>query len=133
MKYACFGYVDEEKLAQMPEAEMNAIVDQCTAYDDELRRNGHFAGGEGLQTARNTITLRYRNGKVSVTDGPFVETKEQIGGILFLEAKDLNDAIRLLSAHPGAQFGPWEIRPIEDITPVIRASEERRKAAGRQL
>jgi hypothetical protein len=129
MKYACFGYVDEAKFEKIPEAEMNAMMDECFAYDDELRKGGHFAGGEGLQSARNTTTLRYQNGKVTVTDGPFVETKEQVGGILFLEAKDLNEAIQLLSRHPGAKIGPWEIRPIEDMTPILRASEERRRAA----
>jgi hypothetical protein len=131
MKYACLGYVDEEKLAAMPEAELNAAMDECFEYDDVLRKGGHFAGGEGLQSARNTTTLRYRNGKVTVTDGPFVETKEQIGGILILEARDLNEAIQLLSNHPGARMGPWEIRPIEDMTPLLRASEERRRAAAK--
>jgi len=131
MKYACFGYVDEDKLGTIPEGEMNAIMDECFAYDDELRRGGHFAGGEGLQASRNTTTLRHRNGKVTVTDGPFIETKEQVGGILFLEARDLNEAIQLLSNHPGAKFGPWEIGPIEDVTPFLRASEGRRRAAAK--
>jgi len=129
MKYACLGYIDEEKLATIPEGQLNAMMDECFAYDDVLRKGGHFAGGEGLQGSRNTITLRYQNGKVSVTDGPFIETKEQVGGILFLEARDLNEAIQLLSHHPGAKMGPWEIRPIEDMTPILRASEERRRAA----
>jgi len=128
MKYACFGYVDESKFETIPENEMNALIDECFAYDDLLRKGGHFAGGEGLQSARNTITLRYQNGKMSITDGPFVETKEQVGGILFLEAKDLNEAIQLLTNHPGAKFGPWEIRPIEDMIPAQKASEERRRA-----
>jgi hypothetical protein len=132
MKYACFGYIDEKKFEAIPETELNAMMDECFAYDDELRKGGHFAGGEGLQSARNTTTLRYQNGKVTVTDGPFAETKEQVGGILFLEAKDLNEAIQLLSKHPGAKFGPWEIRPIQDMTPVVRASEERRRAAARR-
>ncbi len=131
MKYACLGYVDEGKLETIPEAELNAAMDECFAYDDELRRGGHFAGGEGLQGSRNTTTLRYRTGKVTVTDGPVIETKEQIGGILFLEAKDLNEAIQLMSNHPGARFGPWEIRPIEDMTPALRASEARRRAAAK--
>ena len=131
MKYACFGYIDEKRLEKIPEGEMNAMIDECLAYDDVLRKGGHFAGGEGLQSARNTTTLRYQNGKVNVTDGPFVETKEQVGGVLYLEAADLNEAIRLLSNHPGVKFGPWEIRPVEDMTPMIRASEERRRAAAR--
>ena len=70
--------------------------------------------------------LRYQNGKVSVTDGPYAETKELLGGLLILEARDLNHAIQLLSKHPGVKMGPWEIRPVEDITPMIRESERRR-------
>jgi len=131
MKYACFGYIDEKSFEKVKEGEMNAMVDECYAYDDLLRKNGHFAGGEGLQSYRNSTTLRYQNGKAVVTDGPFTETKEQIGGILILEAKDLNEAIRLISNHPGMKMGPWEIRPIMDMTSMIQASEERRRAAGR--
>jgi hypothetical protein len=85
----------------MSESERNAILDECFAYDDVLRKNGHFAGGEALQSARNATTLRWQNGKVSNTDGPFAETKEQLGGILVLEARDLNHAIQLMSKHPG--------------------------------
>jgi len=132
MKFACFGYIDEEKLEKVQAGEMNTLVDECLAYDDVLRERGHFAGGEGLQSARKTTTLRYRNGEVQVTDGPFTEAKEQVGGILFLEAKDLQEAIRLLSNHPGVKVGPWEIRPVEDMTAMIRASEERRRAAVRK-
>src|SRR5512145_1888440 len=110
MKYVCLGYYDETKWETMSESERNALIDECFAYDDELRKNGHFAGGEALQSARNATTLRFRNGKVSVTDGPFAETKEQLGGILFLEARDLNHAIQLMSRHPGVKLGgPFEI------------------------
>ena len=70
----------------MAETERNALMDECFSYDDVLRKNGHFAGGEALQSARNATTLRWQNGKVSVTDGPYAETKEQLGGILILEA-----------------------------------------------
>ena len=132
MKFACFGYIDEKKLEAVSAGEMNAMVDECFAYDDVLRAGGHFVGGEGLQSARKTTTLRYRDGKVQVTDGPFAEAKEHIGGILFMEAKDLQDAVRLLSNHPGVKIGPWEIRPIEDLTPMIRASEARRRAASKK-
>ena len=131
MKYACFGYIDEKSFEKVQEGEMNAMVDECFAYDDLLRKNGHFAGGEGLQTHRNSTTLRYQDGKAVVTDGPFTETKEQVGGILFLEAKDLNEAIRLISKHPGLKMGPWEIRPIQDLSSMMQASEARRRAAGR--
>ena len=84
MKYVCLGYIDNRSFDSLPERERHALVDQCFAYDDELRRRGHFAGGEALQDARNAATLRFRDGQVTVTDGPFAETREQIGGILFL-------------------------------------------------
>jgi hypothetical protein len=126
MRYICLGYMEETKWATMSESERNAILDECFAYDDILRKNGHFAGGEALQSARNATTLRWQNGKVSVTDGPYAETKEQLGGILVLEAKDLNHAIQLMSNHPGVKFGPFEIRPVADLTEMIRESEQRR-------
>ena len=104
-------------------------MDRCFAYQDELTRGGHFKGGELLQAPRNAATLRFRDGAVTVTDGPFAETKEQIGGILFLEARDLNEAIQLVSRHPGLRVGPFEIRPVEDFGEAVRASEERRRTA----
>ena len=110
----------------MPENERNAMMDECFAYDDGLRKHGHFVGGEALQSPRNATTLRWRNGKVSLTDGPYAETKEQLGGILVLEAADLNQAIQLMSKHPGVKAGPFEIRPAEDLTEMIRESERRR-------
>ena len=109
-----------------PKAEQKAFIDQCFAYDDVLRKNGNFAGGEALQSARTAATLRWVNGKVSVTDGPFAETKEQLGGILVLEARDLNHAIELMSKHPGVKAGPFEIRPVEDMSAVMAESERRR-------
>jgi hypothetical protein len=126
MKYVCFGYYDEKKWETMSEKEQKAFIDQCFAYDDVLRKNGNFAGGEALQSARNAATLRWMNGKVSVTDGPFAETKEQLGGILVLEARDLNHAIELMSKHPGVKAGPFEIRPVEDMSAVVAESERRR-------
>ena len=130
MKYICLGYFDEKKWVALSESEQTAVLDECFAYDDVLRKNGHFVGGEALQSARNAATLQLENGKVSVTDGPFVETKEQLGGILILEATDLNHAIRLISKHPGLKIGPFEIRPGEDISAVVAESERRRSKAG---
>ncbi len=130
MKYICLGYFDEKKWVAMSESEQTAVLDECFAYDDVLRKNGHFVGGEALQSARNAATLQLKNGKVTVTDGPFVETKEQLGGILILEATDLNHAIRLISNHPGLKIGPFEIRPVEDISAVVAESERRRSQAG---
>ena len=129
MKYICLGYIEPGKLENMPESERNAMVDECFTYDDVLRKNGHFTGGEALQPARSAVTLRFRGGKVTVTDGPYAETKEQIGGILILEARDLNHAIQLMSKHPGVQAGPFEIRPAADLTEMIRDSERRRAKA----
>jgi len=128
MKYICLGYMEEKKWDTMSESERNAFMDECFNYDDELRRNGHFIGGEGLQSAQNAITLRWRNGKVAVTDGPFAETKEQLGGILVLEARDLNHAIQLMSKHPGVKAGPFEIRPAADLTEMVAESARRRNA-----
>jgi len=129
MKYICLGYMEANKFETMSESERNAFVDGCFAYDDVLRKNGHFVGGEALQSAQSAVTLRFRGGKVSVTDGPYAETKEQLGGILILEANDLNHAIQLMSKHPGVRGGPFEIRPAADLTEMIRDSERRRSTA----
>jgi len=129
MKYICLGYIEGNKLETMSESERNAMLDECFRYDDWLRKNGHFAGGEALQSANHAITLRWKNGKASVTDGPYAETKEQLGGILVLEARDLNHAIQLMSKHPGVKAGPFEIRPAADLTGMVRESEARRAKA----
>ena len=126
MKYICLGYIDEDKWQGISEGERNAFMDRCFEYDDVLRKNGHFAGGEALQSTRNAVTLHWKNGKVSITDGPYAETKEQLGGILILEARDLNHAIQLMSNHPGVKAGPFEIRPAGDLAGLIAESERRR-------
>jgi hypothetical protein len=127
MKYICLGYIEPNKFENMSETERNTMVDECFTYDDELRKNGHFAGGEALQGPQTATTLRWKNGKVSITDGPYAETKEQIGGILVLDARDLNHAIQLMSKHPGVKAGTsFEIRPAADLTEMIRESEQRR-------
>jgi hypothetical protein len=126
MKYICLGYIEENKWETMSESERNAMMDECFAYDDVLRKNGHFAGGEALQGPRNAVTLRWKNGKASITDGPYAETKEQLGGILILEARDLNHAIQLMSQHPGVKAGPFEIRPAADLSAMVEESERRR-------
>jgi hypothetical protein len=129
MRYICLGYMDPQKWETMSESERNAFIDECLAYDDVLRKNGHFVGGEALQSPRTATTLRSQNGKISVTDGPYAETKEQLGGILVLEAKDLNHAIQLMSKHPGVRGGSFEIRPAEDLTQMICESSERRHSS----
>ncbi|TWT74444.1 YCII-related domain protein [Posidoniimonas polymericola] len=120
MKFVCLGYYDESTFASYSEEEMKAHMEACFAYDDELRRGGHFLGGEALQGGEAGVVLRHRAGKTAVTDGPYSETKEHLGGILLLEARDLNHAIALMSKHPGVRFGPFEVRPAnEEINAMI--------------
>ncbi len=121
MRFVCLGYYDEAWMEGKSEEELSAAMEECFAYDDVLRREGHFIGGQALQHASQAVTLRTLNGQVDVTDGPFAETKEQIGGLLFLEARDLNHAIALISRHPGIGMGPFEIRPVnEEISALIK-------------
>jgi hypothetical protein len=129
MKFICLGYIDPSVPVTTSEKEWHAMMDSCFTYDDQLRANGHFKGGEALQPPNTAMTLRYTNGRVVVTDGPFAETKEQLGGIMILEARDLNHAVELISKHPGATFGPWEIRPAADLTEMLQQSEARRRKA----
>jgi hypothetical protein len=127
MKYICFGYYDKSKFDGMTEAERNAMFDTCFEYDDRLRAKGHWVGGEALQPADTAKTLSWKKGKVAITDGPFAETKEQLGGILILEARDMDEAVQLMAQHPAQTFGNiFEIRPVGDMTEIIRASEQRR-------
>ena len=126
MKFVCLGYIAPNKLERMPESERNVMLDACFTYDDVLRSGGHFSGGEALQGADTAKTLRWKKGKVLVTDGPYAETKEQIGGLLLLEARDLQHAVELMSKHPGVKFGPFEIRPVADLAGMVKQSEKRR-------
>ena len=128
MKYICLGYYDKSKFDAMSEGERNAMFDACFAYDDHLRSAGHWAGGEALQPVETARTVRRKSGKVAITDGPFAETKEQIGGFLMLEARDMNHVARLMEQHPSLNFGTiWDIRPVGDMTEIIKASEQRRR------
>ncbi len=124
MKYACLGFYDEAKFAALPQEEAQKMMEECFAYDDELRRGGHFLGGEALDTASNAVTLRMKDSQVEVTDGPYAETKETLGGILLLEARDLNHAISLMSKHPGVKTGPFEIRPADEAINQLIAERD---------
>ena len=130
MKYVCLGFIDETKFAAIPPQEGRRMMEECFAYDDELRRGGHFLGGEALDSARKAVTLTIKEGAVEVTDGPFAETKETLGGILLLEARDLNHAIALMSKHPGVKMGPFEIRPANEA--MNRLIAERSAACAEQ-
>ena len=113
----------------MSESERNATLDECFRYNDELRKNGNLLAEEPLQPPHTAVTVSWKNGEVAVTDGPYAETKEQLGGIQVLEARDLNHAIQLISQSPGVKLrcGTIEIRPAADINEMIRESERRRR------
>jgi hypothetical protein len=130
MKYICLRYIQPGKFENMTESQRHAMLDECFEYDDPVRADRHFAAGEALQSPEAAMTLCWKDGKVAVTDGPYAESKEQLGGILVLEARDLNHAIRLISQHPGVKYGPWEIRPAADLSEMIRESERRRAKDG---
>jgi hypothetical protein len=112
MKYLCLIYSDERQWPKLPKADANSVTAEYFAFTDAIKRSGHFLGGDGLQPTTTATTVRVRNGKVATTDGPFAETKEQLGGFYLVEAKDLNDAIQVASRIPGARFGSIEVRPI---------------------
>ena len=129
MKYICLGYLEPGKFERMTEDERNAVFDQCFEHNDHLRANGHLVGELALHPPETAVTLYWKNGKVATTDGPYAETKEQLGAIFILEARDLNHAIQLVSGLPGFRFGlgPSEIRPAADLNELMKASEQRRR------
>src|SRR5688572_9878896 len=118
MKFLCLSYWDEKKFDLMSESERENFIKKCFAYDNVLRRDGHFLRLEALQSARSAKTLRHRNDKVAITDGPYAETKEQLAGILLLDADDLNHAAQLMSKHPGIRVATFEIRPLDEEATV---------------
>ena len=115
MKYMCLVCYDEKTLDAMPREEFEPFSDAHVALDEELRKSGRSIAAEALQPIRTAVTVRVRNGKVSTTDGPFAETKEQLGGIYLIEARDLNEAIQIGARIPGAKYGSIEVRPIQEI------------------
>ena len=128
MKYVCLGYYDKNKFDGMTENARNAMFDSCFEYDDHLRASGNWAGGGAIQGPETTLTLSWKNGKVATTDGPYTETKEQLGGILVLEARDMNHAVQLIAQHPALKYGSiFEIRPVADMNEILKASEQRRR------
>jgi hypothetical protein len=133
MKYVCLGYLEPGKFENMPESQRNTVLDECFSYNDELRKNGNLLSEEALQPASTAVTVSWKNGKVAVTDGPYAETKEQLGGIQVIEARDLNHAIQLISESPGVKLscGSIEIRPAEDISGLMRESQQRRRLAAK--
>ena len=112
MKYLCLIYDQEQKWAQYTKEQGDAMNREYFSFTDDIKKSGHMLGGEALEPTHSATTVRVRNGKVSTTDGPFAETKEQLGGYYLIEAKDLNDAIQVASRIPGAKTGSVEVRPI---------------------
>lgn len=112
MKYLCLVYFDEKKLHAAPESPEDT---ECHAYDQDLRERGYVLASDALQPVDTATTVRVNNGKVSVTDGPFAETKEQLGGFYLIEAGDLNDAIQVASRIPAARIGCIEVRPVRQL------------------
>ena len=131
MKYICLGYLEPGRFEGMSESERNAVLDECFSYNDELRRNGHLIAEEALQPASTAVIVDWKNGKVAVTDGPYAETKEQLGGLQVIEARDLNHAIQLISQSPGLRLGCGliEIRPAADLGELMKVSEQRRRGS----
>jgi hypothetical protein len=121
MKYLCLVYLDEKRLDELPDEE-------CVAYDTAIRKSSHCIASEALESVQTATTVRVRNGKVSITDGPFAETKEQLAGFYLIEAKDLNEAIQLASKIPPARVGSIEVRPIRPIREAVaQAQSQHRK------
>jgi hypothetical protein len=115
MKYLCLVYHEETKVDALSESEYDAIVSEVLDYREELRKSSHYIASSPLQPVQTATTVRVRNGKASITDGPFAETKEQLGGFYLIEARDLNDAIRVASKMPPARLGCIEVRPLKEI------------------
>ena len=110
MKYLCLVYLEEQKLHAVPDSE-------CLACETDLRKSGLLIAAEALQPVETATTVRVRNGKVSISDGPFAETKEQLAGFYLIEARDLNDAIHVASKIPPAREGSVEVRPVRELNP----------------
>jgi hypothetical protein len=129
MKYICLGYIKPGTFEGMTEDERNAVFDECFEHNDHLRANGHIVDELALQPPETALTLHWKNGQVATTDGSYAETKEQLGGLTILEARDLNHAIQLVSELPGFKYGlgPIEIRPAADLNELMKASEQRRR------
>ena len=112
MKYLCLIYNDERAMGTVPKAEGEKMMAAYMDFTESIKKSGHYKGGDALQPTQTATTVRVRGGKVSTTDGPFAETKEQLGGYYLIEAKDLNDAIQVASKIPSAKYGSIEVRPI---------------------
>ena len=115
MRYLCLIYDEEKKVAAMSKGDQDAFMGEYFAFTEDVKKSGHYIGGEALQPVGTATTVRVRSGKMSTTDGPFAETKEQLGGYYLINAKDLNDALQVASRIPSAKTGTVEVRPIQEF------------------
>ena len=115
MQYLCLIYDDEQAWQELPPAESTSIIGEFAAYTEAVRRSGNYVGGNALEPSHTATTVRMRQGRLATTDGPFAETKEQLGGYYLLKARDLNEAIQLAARIPGARFGAVEVRPVREV------------------
>jgi hypothetical protein len=116
MKYLCLIYDDEKKFATMSKEEGEAFMGEYFAFTEGIKQSGHYLGGNALKPVSTATTVRTRGGKLSTTDGPFAETKEQLGGYYLIEARDLNDALQVAAKIPSVRTGSIEVRPIEEYS-----------------
>ena len=127
MKYLCLIYDEEKKVGAMSKSESDAFMGEYFAFTEGIRKSGHYVAGEALQPVQTATTVRVRNGKLSTTDGPFAETKEQLGGFYMIEARDLNDAIQIASKIPSARLGSIEVRPVVDFSKDRQEREQQQQ------
>jgi len=118
MKYLCLVYGEEKVLDALSKGDMEVLVDQSLAYDDVLRKSGHYLVSEALQHVATAKTVRIRNRAMLITDGPFAETKEQLLGFILIDARDLDDAVQAAAKIPLAATGSIEVRPVLDLEPL---------------
>jgi hypothetical protein len=122
MKYLLLCCHEEKKLDSMPKSEGDAIMEETMAYCETLKKSGHLLAVEQLEPIQTAMNVRVRNERLSVTDGPFAETKEQLGGYFLISARDMNEAIQVASKVPSVRFGNMEVRPIRDFPGNSRAA-----------
>jgi len=115
MRYLCLIYEDEKQWTTMPKEQADAVVGEYFAFTDDIRKSGHYLAGDALQPTHTATTVRVRNGKISATDGPFAETREQLGGYYLIDAKDLNEAIQIVARIPSVRYGSVEVRPVMEF------------------
>lgn len=124
IKYLCLAYQNEQELSSLSKCEYDALIAETIAYLDELRRTGHYVSSNALEFVETATSIRVREGRLFLTEGPFVETKEQVGGYILIEARDLNDAIRIASRFPPVRMGGIEVRPVKDHEAEARKREQ---------